>query len=309
MFALSLSGVTVESLLDEAGWGRAIFLAMLFVLIGCCIDVGKYLFWSQRQRSLYYGVISLVLMGFSWMASCAFLVSSEYDLLRESQTQSDQYVALQQKIEGTMQEIAFHERLIEKRLNSSYHSQWKQGEATIEKISALKVNLSELIESSSDVGLAAAVQQVPTTRLFNELSQVLNISSELIRTVGYGLLGLLLEVSTLGMISLVHTFKVNLADNYRCLEVSQDELEEGDSERQDVETQQIKAQLACDILKGDIPPVLRRIRAAGYGLNIDAIKHVLEGLYAIGVLEAGSRNSYTLAGALQNQIKVLPETE
>ena len=115
LFALSLSSVTVDALPDQEGWGKAVFLAVLFILIGCCIDIGKYLFWSQRQRSRYYGMLSLVLMVFSWLASCAFLVTSEHDLVRESQVRSDQYIALQLRIESTRQAIAFHERLLEKR--------------------------------------------------------------------------------------------------------------------------------------------------------------------------------------------------
>jgi len=170
-------------------------------------------------------------MGFSWLASCAFLVSSEHNLLRESQTRSDQYVALQQKIDGTKQEIAFRERLLEKRLSSSYHSQWKERETTVGKIATLKIKLAELTESSSDVGLDVAVQQVPATRLFNGLSQALNISSEIIMAVGYGLLSLLLEASTLWMISLLHTFKLDFAVNHRCLENARDELEAEDSEK------------------------------------------------------------------------------
>ena len=309
LFALSLSGVTIDRLSDQEDWGSAVFLAILFVLIGCCIDIGKYLFWSQRHRSRYYGILSSVLMGFSWLASCAFLVSSEHNLLHESQIRSDQYVALLQKIDGTKQEIAFHERLLEKRLNSSYHSQWNQGEATVEKIATLKAKLAELTESSSGVGLDAAVQQVPTIRLFNEISQVLNISSELIRAVGYGLLGFLLEVSTLGMISLAHAFKLDSAVNHRCLDSAGGELEAGGSEKQDVDTQQMKARLTDDILKGNTLPVLRRIRAADYGLDIDVIRQVLKGLYTAGVLEADKRNSYKLAGSVQDQIKESPESK
>ena len=309
LFALSLSGGSIDHLSVQEEWGGTIFMAILFVLIGCCIDTGKYLFWSQRQRSHYYGVLSLVLMGFSWLASCAFLVSSEHNLLLESQIRTDQYITLQQRIDGTKQEIAFHERLLEKRLNSSYHSQWSQGEATVKTIAALRVKLTELTDSSSGVGLNAAAQQVPTTRLFNEISQVLNISSELVRAVGYGLLSLLLEVSTLGMISMGQTLKLDSAVNYYCLENAVDELEAGDGEKQDVETQKMKAQLTDDILKGNTPPVLRRIKAADYGLGIDVIREVLKGLYAAGVLEGDKRNSYKLAVSLQNQIKASPGSE
>jgi hypothetical protein len=82
-------------------------------LIGCCIDIGKYLFWSHRHRNRYYGILSLVL-GLSWLASCAFLVSSEHKLIRESQVRFDQHVALQLKMDGTKQEVTFHERLLER---------------------------------------------------------------------------------------------------------------------------------------------------------------------------------------------------
>lgn len=242
-------------------------------------------------------------MVFSWLASCAFLVSSEHNLLRESQIRSDQYVALQQKISGAKQEIAFQERLLEKRLSSTYHSQWNQGEATVAKIASLKNKLAELTESSSGVGLEMAEQQVPTTRLFNEISQVLNISSKLITAVGYGLLSLLLEVSTLGMISLANTFKLDTAVNQPRFENAENGLDVADSERQDVEAQQMKARLTDDIIKGNTPPVLRKILAADYGLGIDVIRQVLRGLYAAGILEADKRNSYKLAGPLQNTYK------
>jgi len=55
--------------------------------------------------------------------------------------------------------------------------------------------------------------------------------------------------------------------------------------------------------------VLPRIKAADYGLGIDVIRQVLKGLYTAGVLEADKRNSYKLAGFLQNQIKGSPEPE
>lgn len=309
LFALSLSGVSVDHLSDQTGWGMTIFLAILFILIGCCIDIGKYLFWSNRHRGRYYGVLSLWLMGFSWLASCAFLVSSEHNLLLESQVNSVQYTVLQQKIESTHEEIAFHERLLEKRLSSSYHSQWKQAEATVEIIASLKVIVTELTESSSEVGLDAAAQQVPTTQLFNEISEMLNISSNVVRAVGYGLLSLLLEVSTLGMISLVNALKLDSAVNHDHLESAGDELVAGVSEKQDVERQQMKARLIDDILKGSTLPVLRRIKAADYGLGVDVIRQVLKGLYTAGALETDKRNSYKLAEFLRKDITGPPVSE
>lgn len=223
-------------------------------------------------------------------------------MLRESQVNSVQYTALQQKIESTYEEITFHERLRKKRLSSSYHSQWKQAEATVEKIASLKDKLTELTESSSVVGLDAAALQVPTTQLFNEISKMFNISSNMVRAVGYDLLSLLLEVSTLGMISFVNALKLDSVVNHDYLESAGDELELRDSEKQDVETQQMKARLTDDILKGNTPSVLRRIKAADYGLGLDVVRQVLKGLYTAGALETDKRNSYKLAGSLRREI-------
>ena len=44
-------------------------------------------------------------------------------------------------------------------------------------------------------------------------------------------------------------------------------------------------QLSTDILNGKIPPVIRKIRAANYGLNLDEIRQVLKGLWEAGLLE------------------------
>ena len=297
LFALSLSGVTVDALPYQEGWGKAVFLAVLFILIGCCIDIGKYLFWSQRQRSRYYGMLSLVLMVFSWLASCAFLVTSEHDLVRESQVRSDQYIALQLRIESTKQAIAFHERLLEKRLGSAYHSQWKESEANLETIASLKSTLADLMEDSSNVGLETAAQAVPTTRFFAGLGQVLNIDPQVISVMGYGILSLLLELSTLGMIGLARTLKSDLGGDYGAQGETETVI---DNDEYEIEVKQKVAQLTSDILQGRIPPVLRKIKAAHYDLDLDVVRQVLRNLFDSGILEQDKRNSYKLGDQFQN---------
>jgi|TARA_Y100000296_G_C5170596_1_gene257076 hypothetical protein len=281
LFALSLSGVTVDTLPDQEGWGKAVFLAVLFILIGCCIDIGKYLFWSQRQRSRYYGMLSLVLMIFSWLASCAFLVTSEHDLVRESQVRSDQYIALQLRIESTRQAIAFHERLLEKRLGSAYHSQWKESETDLETIASLKSTLADLTEDSSNVGLETAAQAVPTTRFFAGVGQVLNIDPQVVSVMGYGILSLLLELSTLGMIGLARTLKSDLGGDYDVQGETETVIQNSEHE---IEVKQKVAQLTSDILQSRIPPVLRKIKAAHYDLDLDVVRQVLRNLFDAGIL-------------------------
>ena len=297
LFALSLSGVSFDALPDQEGWGKGVFLAVLFILIGCCIDIGKYLFWSQRQRSRYYGMLSLVLMVFSWLASCAFLVTSEHDLVRESQVRSDQYIALQLRIDSTWQAIAFHERLLEKRLGSAYHSQWKESETDLETIASLKSTLADLMEDSSNVGLETAAQTVPTTRFFAGIGQVLNIDPQVVRVMGYGILSLLLELSTLGMIGLARTLKSDLGGDYGAPGETETVI---DNDEYEIEVKQKVAQLTSDILQGRIPPVLRKIKAAHYDLDLDVVRQVLRNLFDSGILEQDKRNSYKLSDQFQS---------
>ena len=80
-------------------------------------------------------------------------------------------------------------------------------------------------------------------------------------------------------------------------------------EYQNEEARQAAARLTEDILKGRIPPVLRRIRAARYGLDIDAIRRILKDLYDAGVLEADKRRSYKLSESAQNPFQETAQSE
>jgi len=293
LFALSLSGVSIDRLSDQEGWESAVFLATLFVLIGCCIDTGKYLFWSQRNRSRYYGILSLVLMGFSWLASCAFLVSSENSFLVEAQVKSVEYTAIQQQIEATNQQINYYERLLEKRLNSVYHDQWAEGQSNANKMAALNETLLALTKKLSSAGKGDARARVATTQFFTNVSQVLGSSVELVRAAGYGLLSLLLETSTLGMISLASSFKLDSKIGHRCFECAGEEMPD-DVDLENMEERQAVAQLTEDIVKGKMPPVLRKIKAANYGLDLDKVRQILKSLRSVGILSDDKRNSYKL---------------
>jgi hypothetical protein len=300
LFALSLSGVSIDDLSPRSTSGKTVFLALVFLLIGCCVDIGKYLFWSQRRRSPYYGALSFVLMMFSWLASCAFLVASEHSFLQQAQVESTEHAVVQQSIDSTTQQINYYESLLSKRLNSSYHKQWAEGQRNAEKVAALNETLLTLTKKLQIAGKEEAHRQVATTQFFTDLSQVLGSSVERVRAVGYGLLSLLLEVSTLGMISLAYAFKREAGLNHSRSGYSGANSIAGDTGNGGIEKQQAIARLTADILKGHIVPVLRKIKVAKYGLNIDDIRQVLKGLFAIGVLENDKRNSYKLAESLQN---------
>jgi hypothetical protein len=97
-------------------------------------------------------------MTFSWLASCAFFMSSETSLLQEAQTNTGEYVALQHRIEGLTQEISHHECLLDNRLNSSYHKQWEAGEGDADTIAKLGISLNVLIERLPSAGRENAAE-------------------------------------------------------------------------------------------------------------------------------------------------------
>lgn len=290
---MSLSGSDFDSVIEAQEDGHAFFMAGLFILIGCCVDVGKYLFWVKRQISRYFKVLSLVLMVFSWLASCAFFLSSEMRLIKETQQRSPEYVSLQQEIDGLQKNIAIEERLLNKRLGSSYHKQWEQAENSATKIARFQAETAEKQSALSQVGLSSAESQLETTKLFAAISHTLNISLDTARIVGYAVLALLLEVSTLGMISLAGAEKE--ADRSLSLDSEDIEHQPNDDAVEDEEYRQKLAQLTFDILNGKIRPVLRVIKGADYGLSLDQIRAVLRDLHAAGILDTDIRNSYKLS--------------
>lgn len=297
LFAMSLSSTDLDRVVRAEESGQAIFMAALFILIGCCIDIGKYLFWVKRQISRYFKALSLVLMVFSWLASCAFFISSEMRLLKEAQHGSPEYVALQQEIKGLQKNIAIEEQLLNKRLGSSYHKQWEQAQNSADRIAGFQAEIAEKKSSLSQVGLSAASKELETTKLFFAISRTLNISLDSARTIGYAVLALLLEVSTLGMISLAGAEKESI--NLTSLQ-SNDTESQPDDDLADEECRQKLAQLTFDILNGKIRPVLRTIKSADYGLSLDQIRAELRGLHAVGILETDIRNSYKLSEKVSN---------
>ncbi|MDP5210408.1 hypothetical protein, partial [Microbulbifer sp. 2205BS26-8] len=171
-------------------------------------------------------------------------------------------------------------------------------QASAIKIASLQIDLKEKKAAFSKVGIIAAESEIETTRLFSAISGALNVSLDTVRTFGYAVLALLLEVSTLGMISLAGAEKTRggiSADNSIEPDSQPDETQAVD---QEYRLKLVK--LTSDILSGKIPPVLRTIKNASYGLNLDQIRAVLRDLHSAGILETDIRNSYKLSNNLSN---------
>ena len=289
LFALSLSGGKFDLLSEQGVSGETLFLSVLFLVIGLSIDIGKYLFWAQRRQGRYFFALSLLLMFFSWLASCAFLVSSEANVINRQRIQSSEYKALLQQIDNVHQEINYQEQLVAKRLSSTYHQQWAEGENNVQTIAQLRASLVIFTQKLSEAGKASAAQQVPVTAFFLNASQYIGISDKTVRFLAFGLLSLLLELSTLGMISLVQLRK--LKGNEQELTISRvNNINQSSFDEESVVlAQRAVIHLICDILSGKSAPVFRKIRESKYGLDVSVIA---------GVLKEGKRNSYELATGL-----------
>ncbi len=295
LFALSLSGANLGGADTAVTSLNGVLSSGLFILIGACIDSGKYLFWVERERNFGYLAISLVLTLFSLLASCAFFVSAEKGALDDSRVNTPEYLAFQARIESIQDEIAYHERLIESRLNSQFHSQWAEGERNSEELGELKNSLAILIESSSEVGQEASIEMVPMSDFFSALGAFTGTKIDTVRNICYGLLALLLEVSTLGAISLTNSLRVERHESNQNGETSSEP-----QIKEDPDFRQKSARLSQDIVDGRVKPVIRRIKASNYGLDFDEIKLVLARLYSAGLIEQDARSSYKLRNGDQD---------
>jgi DNA-binding GntR family transcriptional regulator len=234
--------------------------------------------------------MALVLTGFSLLASCAFFLSAEFVAINNSRLESTEYRVLQERTDAIRQEINHHERLLEKRLNSEFHRQWVEGEKNAERIRELKGSLIRLMELSSSAGKDTAMNEVPITRFFAVLGQIFGVSTEAVRNFGYGLLALLLEVITLGAISLANSMQYDVL----AADKESDDSTSSESTIDDSEQRCRVVNLSNDIIRGQIQPVIRKIKAAQYELDIDEIRQVLMNLYLAGLIEKDARNSYKL---------------
>ena len=288
LFALSLSGITESDYQQSNNILSPVFLAIIFIGVGSSIDIGKYLFWLKKSQSIFFLILSLMLMFFSWLASCAFLLSSELSLLDNAKYQTAEYVEAQQEVENLIDQIAKQEILLSNRLNSAYHSEWQKSEVTAKELAALKATLAEKRVALSSFNTELAFSEVATTRFFYSLGGVFDSSPELFRLVSYGLLSFLLEISTLGMISLVKSLGEGIDQD------DQAAMLQGDKEiYESKEQRDIAVTLINDILNGRTAPTIRKIKLT-YKLDFRIIQDVMRNLYKVGILCDDKRNSYKL---------------
>jgi hypothetical protein len=181
--------------------------------IGLCIDVSKYLFWFYRKKHWLFLLLSVVLVVFSWAASVAFFVSKEEHNIKHYQIESSQHTANKVTISLLELEISEKKKLLDKRLSSSYHSQWDKGEEILKEINKLSNELNQRIEMSDTVGLESAQLKLSTSALFSAISSALSMSFSSVTNIAYGVLALIIEVCALGIMSLKQVASDSSKDN------------------------------------------------------------------------------------------------
>lgn len=292
LFALSISGVDyagniLNSVVSHT-YDDYLFETLLFVLIGICIDISKYIFWAESYRGRYYRLIGLLLMMLSWLASVSFFLAAETTSLQKENFGSIEYQTAAIQITSLKKELLAHERIVEKRLASQYHSQWRLGEQGLKQTSSLRLKIQDL---EHELKLLSESREITTSAMhyfFIAVADVLHVSDGMVRWVSFGLLALLLEVCTLASISLVNAYRVDGVGIKQANDFEQ--VFQGFT----VDERELVRVLIQDIRSGKVDPVIRRIRASHYGLGLPAIKLLLSRLLDLGIIEKHKRNSYRL---------------
>ena len=291
LFALSIGGIVLSdwvlSWLHQSEAPTSVsgqwFTASLFVLIGLCIDLSKFVFWSFRRRYCYR-VISVLLMLFSWLASLSYFMAMESASIARTQRLSPAYQALTHQMDAINDKLSVNTQLVEKRLSSQYHKQWALADNLANENKVLKERLTALEAERASLGQTYAKTQVTVTQFFIALSELLGVSEASVRGMSFGLLALLLEVCALASIGLV-------APRNR----------QQESKHVEKERKKSMAKLERDILDGKVAPVIRQILSAKYGLGIQSIQAVLYQLLEAGLIEQDKKNSYRLKAQCSNE--------
>ena len=117
----------------------------------------------------------------------------------------------------------------------------------------------------------------------------MNVEISSVRNMFFGLLAFLLEINTLGAISLSGSLRAGSSEMEKDVALNSCEQIEEDFERREK-----VVKLSSDILNSNVEPVLRKIKAAQYGLDLHEIKQVLTALYQTGLIDKDARKSYKL---------------
>ena len=281
LFAVNIAAVDFSALLLSIEQTTNV---ALLVAVGLCIDVSKYLFWHYRKEHGLFLLLSIVLVGFSWAASVAFFTSQESDTILVKQTQTSDYIAHNVAIAALESQIAEKRKLLAKRLSSSYHSQWDQGQLLLEEINDLNKQLKEQIRLMDTVGIDDAQRQLSTAALFSTLSSLLSLSFSTVSNSAYAVLAFIIEACSLGVMSLVQRVS-NPSGTAKQKVTPSSQVHQKRNRRKSMKR---NAKIKRDIVSGSVQPHISKI-IKNYSIGYKEAKKVMENLEEEGKLKRSGR--------------------
>ena len=172
----------------------------LMVVVGLSLDSIKYVFWATGLRS--FQLASLVLVIFSWCASVAFFITQDDSKIDQARKKTPEYLAYQSQLSSLQREIRQKEQLTANRTQSQFHKQWEEGERLSNELGGLNDQLTTLLKSESSIGVDSVKQNMTSSAFFNGIGHWVQLTGTEVRNLFYAVLALLLELGSIGMVSL-----------------------------------------------------------------------------------------------------------
>ena len=312
LFALSFGSDSVpieNGILDGSS-------SIILITIGLVLDLSKYIFWGaadySRTGNVYKG-LAIVLMVFSWMASVAFFITNEEQKVTTQRKDTPQYQAFLSEIESLDLMIDQKSVQSKKRLGSKYHDQWDKSEELTSQVEKLVQRRQTLLNSEPSIGMDTVSENLVSMAFFTSVSRIVNMDSDVVRNVFYGMLALLVEVCAFGLIRLCRRpmVKMETPDHPAPHNMNDQETDYSRSLVDNPNTNKIRVaecdsdnkktysdaeiRLIRDIKSGEAPPVFNKLKEMDYGLSQVKIRRILKELKDDGILTEGSRRSLVLA--------------
>ncbi len=298
-FAVSFSSGLSDS------QSSAILGMLLLGTIGVILDLCKYIFWGTNSTNhrIAFKSYATILLIFSWLASVAFFVTSEEKKVNHYRKDTAEYKSYIAKLESIGDKIQQKKGIAGKRLTSEYHDQWDSSQALTQEIALLLDTKTALISTEAVVGHQQAQLQIPSMALFVSIASIVNIKASTVRIVFYGVLALLIELCSIGLISYcAERNKINdPTAEYTPIESDDEETDSkepddnDDDDEENISKDDIVSEeerLRRDIMSGQLEPSYKKIHGhAAYRLSRRHIRDLLNNMKEEGFLEDGPRGS------------------
>lgn len=231
--------------LSSAAGELNIYLEILVVVAGACLDITKYLCWGGKRRRVLYIVFAVWLSVLSCVASIACFVTQENRNIDAEREKTSAYAAHQTNIERLKRLITDKEALVKTLMSSQYHDQWEKANAVMQEISALNLQLFEAKAALDEVGLNQAISHSDRAAFFEQIARWLHKTYQEVVMYTYIAFSVSIELAPIILLALVRE-QLNIRQKSQLIAPPTDSLERNDI-------------ILRDILSGEMRPVIRQI--------------------------------------------------